>query len=125
MVGADGRDRTRIYTGDTEILAARWVPAGDVAYYFTCHSLELKELMTSLDRAARHHLSRYFRTRDRRTDVIAARVIPSRRGHLSLGTAVFATETSIVLVASTESACTLSSMATLRVPDRNTTSTDR
>jgi Tol biopolymer transport system component/DNA-binding winged helix-turn-helix (wHTH) protein len=31
----DGRDQTKMFTGQTEILAARWAPQGDAVYYFT------------------------------------------------------------------------------------------
>jgi hypothetical protein len=31
----DGTTQTKVFTGPTEILAARWAPAGDAIYYFT------------------------------------------------------------------------------------------
>jgi len=34
-IRADGTTQTKAFTGTTEILAARWAPAGDAIYYFT------------------------------------------------------------------------------------------
>ena len=50
----DGSEQTKVFTGETEILGARWAPSGDAVYYFTRvnQTVSLYKLSVNLDRQA-------------------------------------------------------------------------
>ena len=50
----DGRDEMKVFTGETEILAARWSPSGDAVYYFsrTDHTVSLYKIAADPERQA-------------------------------------------------------------------------
>jgi Tol biopolymer transport system component/DNA-binding winged helix-turn-helix (wHTH) protein len=45
----DGREQTKVFSGGTEILAARWAPSGDAIYYFTRVNQTVSLYKVSLD----------------------------------------------------------------------------
>ena len=50
----DGSEQMKVFTGETEILGARWAPSGDAVYYFTRvdQTVSLYKVFVNLDRQA-------------------------------------------------------------------------
>ena len=50
----DGREQMKVFTGETEILGARWAPSGDAIYYFTRvnQTVSLYKVFVNPDRQA-------------------------------------------------------------------------